>query len=102
MNLRNLRGRVERLEKRKQLSAPVPGSGLWEFIAGIGTADDLGERDRRLLEQHFEEFPAGTDIPDLIEARIAAVGQLPYGLKELPAAGVGPDSSVNSPTIQPP
>ena len=70
---RNLRGRIERLERTRaaELADPTP-PGLWDALAGTVPVDQLHDRTRLLMESlHRRTERTGADE---IEARIAAVG----------------------------
>jgi hypothetical protein len=84
---RNLRGRLNRLERRPQTDGTGHLSPLfWAAICGIVSVEALDPDTRRLVESLYEP-PAGPDpiaqrLAE-IEALAAARTDLPIGLKEL-------------------
>ena len=97
---RNLRGRVERLERGR----PPGGQMPWEFIAGGVPWEAVPAANQQFLLRVLEELEDEPE-PDRVEQRIQAAleaGEPQPGLKELsPAGGLiqlpVPDVTTNGP-----
>ncbi len=84
---RNLRGRLDRLERAPaQPDAGHPPPDFWAVVGGYIPYEQASPETRRI----FEEACQRADAPDPIEAEIAALEALPDARTKVPPADPDP------------